>query len=189
MWQSPELATLTLHAGPIGDPPPSVLVLPGREPRPADAPIQALLPGSVTAYVDPEQYCPTERTLRDASSARTVEHVSVSGRPGILVKKVFDSGSYQYGGVLDHLIVDETASENFQILDGDPLSVEGFTRYASTLARGDWRATAITHTRVWTEQAPSGEFVFRYEASVETLIGDEPFAQRRVTGSIPRRWV
>jgi predicted acyl esterase len=189
MWQSPELATLTLHAGPTGHLPPSTLFLPGRAPRPEDVYIQALLPGSVTAYVDPEQYCPTERTLRDASSTRTVEHVSVSGRPGILVKKVFDSGSYEYGGVLENLIVDETASENFQIVDGDPLSVEGFTRYASTLARGDWRATAITNTRVWTEQAPSGEFVFRYEASVETFIGGEPFAQHRVTGSIPRRWV
>ena len=48
---------------------------------------------------------------------------------GMLVSKTFDSGSYLYGGALDHLLVDEVARENYQLLDGDPLSATGFTEY------------------------------------------------------------
>jgi hypothetical protein len=68
------------------------------------------------------------------SSERIAERVTVNGRPGVLVKKTFDSGSYLYGGALNKLLVDEVAHENFQILDGDPLSATGFTTHPRSSA-------------------------------------------------------
>jgi hypothetical protein len=62
-------------------------------------------------------------------------------------------------------------------------------RYDSKLARGTWRVRAVTESKVWSERLASGETVFRYEAAVETYIGDEPFEKHRVEGTIPRRWV
>ncbi|MFE2181149.1 CocE/NonD family hydrolase [Streptomyces sp. NPDC059455] len=189
MWQSPEIPTVKLHTGPVDDLPPSALVLPVRAPRPQDARIQALLAGSQTAYVNPEQYVPTLKTIREASDQRSVERVVVQGKPGVLVHKVFDSGSAVYGGVLDDLLVDQTAEENFQILDCDPLSATGFTRSATQLQRADWKVRVVTHTRVHSEKTASGRFVFRYEADLHTFVADEPFEEKHIRGTIPRRWV
>lgn len=71
----------------------------------------------------------TLKTKRDASFERTAEPITVNERRGMLVSKTFDSGSYLYRGALDHLLVDEVARENYQLLDGDPLSATGFTEY------------------------------------------------------------
>ncbi|WP_171072669.1 hypothetical protein [Streptomyces sp. DASNCL29] len=103
--------------------------------------------------------------------------------------KVFDSGSAVYGGVLDDLLVDQTAEENFQILDGDPLSATGFTRSATQLQRADWKVRLVTHTRVHSEKTASGRFVFRYEVDLHTFVADEPFEEKHIRGTIPRRWV
>lgn len=189
MWQSPQIATVTLHTGHVGDLPDSSLVLPGRGPRPEDAHIQGLLPGSHTTYVNPEQYVPTLQTNRQASDQRLVEPVVVGGKSGTLVRKVFDSGGSVYGGALGNLLVDEIAEENFRILDGDPLSATGFTHYETTLARADWKIRAVTDTRVWNESTPSGQLVFRYQADIHTFVKDEPFEDKHVEGTIPRRWV
>ena len=189
LWASPEMPTVRLHTGPVGDLPASLLMLPGRDARSEDARAQALLGVPRTAYVDPEPYVPTLETVRAASSRRTTEPVTVHERSGVLVHKVFDSGSTRYGGPLDGLLVDQVVEENALILDGDPLSAAAFTRSASTLTRRDWHARAVTGTRVWSEKTPAGEIVFRYEAEVQTFIGDTPFEDKRVAGTIPRRWV
>jgi hypothetical protein len=180
LWQSPEIPTVTIHTGPIGQFPPSALGLPGRRPRRADKGIQALLSGSETRYVNPKCYVPTLKTKRDASFERTAQRVIVNGRPGMLVRKTFDNGSYRYGGALDKLLVDEVAHENFQLLDGDPLSATGFTEYTSTLQRGDWQVTAVTRTRVWTEEMVPGQVVFRYDARARAFIGDRLFEENQV---------
>jgi uncharacterized protein len=189
MWQSPEVPTVKLHTGPVGDLPPSALVLPGRAQRPQDARIQALLAGSRTTYVNPELYVPTLKTIRQASSRRSVEPVVVHGKPGVLVRKVFDSGSAVYGGALNDLLVDKIAEENFRILDSDPLSDTGFSRYETRLARGDWNVSAVTETRVRSARDSSGRSFFRYEANIRTFVGAEPFEEKHVSGTIPRRWV
>jgi hypothetical protein len=178
-----------LHTGPVGDLPASTLLLPGREPRPEDARVQGLLGRPRTTRVDPEQYVPMLQTLRAGSSTRTAEPVTVGGRRGILVRKVFDSGSSIYGGPLDKLTVDLVVEENARIFEDDPLSATAFTRSDSTLARGDWEVRAVTATRVWSEKLPEGRVVFRYEASVETFENDRPFEAKRVGGTIPRRWI
>jgi hypothetical protein len=139
--------------------------------------------------VNPELYVPTLKTIRQASSRRAVEPVVVHGKLGVLVRKVFDSGSAVYGGALNDLLVDKIAEENFRILDSDPLSDTGFSRYETRLARGDWNVSAVTETRVRSARDSSGRSFFRYEANIRTFVGAEPFEEKHVSGMIPRRWV
>ena len=189
MWQAPEIPELKLHVGPVDGKPPATLVLPGRDPRPEDEGLAARLPPR-TAFVDPELYVPTVKTIREGSHQRVVERVTVDGTPGTLVRKTFDSGRSILGGVLDNLLVDVKASENFRILDGQPLSDTGFTRYETTLQRGDWIVQVVTETRVWSErQSSDGSVVFRYEAKVQGFTDGELFEENQVEGTIPRLWV
>ena len=188
MWQAPEIPSVKIHTGPVDQREPSALILPRRDPRPQDVGLAALLPERTT-YVDPEQYVPTLNSIRPASQERKVERVTVDGNPGTLVRKNFDSGRTVYGGALDNLLVDVNASENFQIVDGKPLSDTGFTHYETALERGDWKVRVVTDTRVWSEQSPSDGPVFRYAADVRGFIGDEVFEANHVEGTIPRRWV
>jgi hypothetical protein len=132
---------------------------------------------------------PTLRTLRTGSNTRTAEPVIAEGRRGVLVRKVFDSGSSIYGGPLDNLLVDQVVEENARVFENDPLSATASTRSDSTLARGEWRVRAVTATRVWSERAAQDRVVFRYEASVETFVNDQPFEDKRVDGAIARRWI
>jgi uncharacterized protein len=186
MWRAPELAAFILYTG--GDAR-SVLVLPRRPERPEDARVETQLGRPVTAHVDPERYAPIRQTLRDELNRRTAEHLEIDGKPGVAVHKIEDAGSYIYGGILDDLLVDSRATETFKTAAHDPLAAEMTTRYESKLERGQWRVRAVTQTRVWGERLSSGEPIFRYSAAVETFVGDEPFEQRQVDGSIPRFWV
>ena len=185
MWRAPEVADLVLHAGGAS----SALVLPGRAPRDGDARVQQQLGTPVTAHVNPEQYAPTLKTLRDGANRRTARAVTIDGKPGVAVHKLMDAGSAVYGGILDHLLVDSSATEDFTTIAGDPLSSKMIARYDSKLARGAWRVRAVTTSTVWSERLAYGQPAFRYEATVETFIGDEPFEQTRVEGTIPRRWI
>jgi uncharacterized protein len=188
MWQSPEIATVKVHVGPIGKLPASAVILPERDPRFGDAYIQKLLP-SKTTYVNPEPYMPTLKTIREGVTTRTAEPVSVQGRKGVLVRKVIDSGAAIYGGLLDKLLVDQKAFESYRIIEGDPLSMTGSMRYESTLQRDDWKASSVTETRLWSEKTESGQAMFFYEARIQASINDEPFEEKRVNGHITRKWV
>ncbi len=187
MWQAPQVPTVKLYTGPINGLAESTLELPGRAPRLEDAGMQGLLPPRTT-YVDPEQYAPTVKSNREGSKERHIERVVVDGRPGTLVRKVFDSGSTVLGGILDNLEVDVIAHENFRIIDDDPMSDTGFTHYETSLARGDWKVKVVTDTRVWSESTLEGP-MFKYEADIHAFIGDQPFEDTHVQGAIPRRWV
>jgi putative CocE/NonD family hydrolase len=188
MWQAPQAAAVTLHAGAIDGMKPAVLTLPERTPRAEDARVAALLPPRTT-YVDPEIYVPTLETIREGSNQRVVSRVEVDGAPGTLVAKTFDSGRSIFGGALDKLLVDVKATENFRILDNQPLSDTGFTRYESTLQRGDWIVQVVTTTKVWSEAGADGAHVFRYEATVQGFTDGELFEENRREGTIPRLWV
>lgn len=191
LWQAPEIPTVKLYTGRIKDLDASVLVLPGRNPRPEDAGMAALLPPRTT-FVDPELYAPTLRTIREGGKKRSAAPVVVDGRPGMMVQKDIDSGSAVFGGILDNLEVDVTSSENIRILDGDPLSDALFSHSETSLARGDWKVKVVTDTRVWSEavgQDPSDGAMFRYVADIHTFIGDQPFENAHVQGAIPRLWV
>jgi predicted acyl esterase len=198
MWQSPEYPTITLHTGQIDSLPESALMLPRREPRSEeDQPVQALLPTtSEGVYVDPEDYVPTLEEARPANTERTEEPVTVGDKSGVVVKKTFDNGRYQYGGPLQELWVDLVAQENYQILEGDPLSMTGWTNSTSILERPSegWRIRTETTTEVWSERGETDQYVLRYVATVQTFIGDDqgedqPFEEKTVEGSVPRLWV
>jgi hypothetical protein len=155
---------------------------------------EALLPAhSVTTYVNPDDYLPTLAEARPAASTRDAMPVMIDGKRGMLVRKVFDSGRYQYGGPLRGLWVDQIADENFQMIVDEPLSLTGFTSSAATLERPDtgWRARSETTTRVWSELDVSGAAVFRYTATVRAFVGsdDQPFAEKSVQGTIKRDWI
>jgi hypothetical protein len=197
LWESPEAATITLEAGETGSLPVSALILPGREPREEDRRAQKLLPAeSAGAYVNPDDYLPTLVEARPAETTRKASPVTINGKPGMLTRKVFDSGRYQYGGPLQGLWVDLIAEENFQMVIGDPLSLVGFTQSTTILERPElgFRARAETTTNVWSEYDGADGFVFRYRATVKTFTAgpegaDQPFAEKTVTGEILRSWI
>jgi hypothetical protein len=148
------------------------------------------------SHVDAEQYVPILASTRPDRSERTVEAITIDGKPGALVRKTFDSGRYQYGGPLDRLWVDIEARESYQLTLDDPLSLVASTSSSSTFERphAGWRVRAQTTTRLWNERAPGGEVLFRYEATIQTFIGakdgeEQSFEDRTVSGSLPRRWV
>jgi predicted acyl esterase len=188
LWQTPEATTIKVHTGPVGNHPASGITLPTRADRVEDARVQALLPEK-TAYVKPEIYVPTVKTIRKASSLRKATKVTLGGKPGMMVQKSFDSGANVLGGALRGLLVDQTGSETYTIINNDPMSLVGKTRYASLFKRGEWEVRSVTETRLWTEKKPSGEIVFKYSATAKTFIGKKAFRSRRVSGEIPRRWV
>ncbi len=196
LWEAPEPAILTVEAGETDGFPASALILPGREERKEDKRAQELLPSkSAGVYVNPDDYLPTLVEARPAESTRKAYPVTINGRPGMLTRKVFDSGRYQYGGPLQGLWVDQVADENFQMVIGDPLSLVGFTQSTTILERPEqnFRARAETTTNVWSEADGAGGFVFRYKATVKTFIGDatgtdRPFAEKTVAGEIARSW-
>jgi hypothetical protein len=111
----------------------------------------------------------------------------------MLVRKVFDSGRYQYGGPLRGLWIDQTAEENFQMIADEPLSLTGFTKSSATLERPDtgWRARSETSTRVWSELNDAGDPAFRYTATVRAFVGNDnqPFEEKTVEGTIKREWI
>jgi hypothetical protein len=178
--------------------PASALTLPGREAREEDKRAQELLPTkSAGVYVNPDDYLPTLVEARAAETTRAAKPVTINGKPGILTRKVFDSGRYQYGGPLQGLWVDQIAEENFEMVIGDPLSLTGYTKSTTILERPDqgWRTRAETTTNVWSETGGSGGYVFRYLATVKAFIGgpagseDRPFQTKTVEGVIERSWI
>ena len=194
LWQTADAPTVTLFAGGADGFEASALMLPGREPRVEDKAVQKLLPAtSVTEYVNPDDYLPTLGETRAAKSTRDATPVTIDGKQGMLVRKVFDSGRYQYGGPLRGLWIDQTAEENFQMIDNEPLSLVGFTKSSATLERPDtgWRARSETSTRVWSELNDAGEPVFRYTATVRAFVGNDnqPFEEKTVEGTIKREWI
>lgn len=159
---------------------------------------ELLPPHQEAACVNAEDYLPTMKEGRPAKNSRTVEPIVVQGKQGVFVRKVSDSGRYQYGGPLQGLWVDQVAEENYQILEDDPLSQEGLSSFKATLERegagGSWRVKCETTTRMWTEKDQTGACHFKYMATLQTFLANdqgafEPFEEKTVEGSIPRLWV
>lgn len=186
MWRTPQTARIALHTGSGAA---TALVLPVRPPRREDATLPPSLTTDVMAYADPAKYAPVIATKRDAVNRRTASPTQIDGRPGIVVHKLMDAGSYVYGGLLENLLVDSSATEEVRTVADSPFAEDMRTRYESKLERGNWRVRAVTTTHVWGDRLPTGEPVFRYTADIETFENDEPFEQRHLEGTIDRRWI
>lgn len=197
LWESPEPVIVTLHMGDAEGRAASAIMLPGRPPREEDKTAQALLPAtSAGVYVNPDDYLPILIEARPAETTREVQYLAINGKPGILTRKVFDSGKYLYGGPLQGLWVDQIAEENFEMAIGDPLSLKGYTSSTTILERPEqgFRARSETTTSVWSETEPEGGYVLRYRATVKTFSGrepseDQPFRTKTVEGVIARTWI
>jgi uncharacterized protein len=196
LWESPEAAIITLKTGEAEGLAASALILPGREARDEDRARDLLPVKSAGAYVNPDDYLPTLSEARPAETTRNATKVTIHGKPGILTRKVFDSGRYQYGGPLKGLWVDQVAEENFEMVIGDPLSLTGFTKSTTILERPDigFRARSETTTSILSEAGEAGGYVFRYLATVKTFIAgatgeDQPFEEKTVEGVIARSWI
>lgn len=198
LWQTPTVPVITVHTGPVSGSPASKLTLPQRAARSEDDRMAQLLSAdSKIVCVDAADYVPTE-TERESKATSRAEPLVVRGRKGVRVHKVVDAGRYRYGGPLGGLLVDQVAEENFQMLEADPLSLEGFSSMHTVLERsgeyGDWKARSQTTARVWSERDAKGLVFFRYRSTIETFIADEqgafqPFEDTVVEGSVPRRWI
>lgn len=199
MWQAPERSRLTLYTGPAASGSPmSALILPGRDPRPEDERLKALLPlDPEIVWVDAEQYIPTT-TTRKGDDIREAKPINILGKKGVMIRKVTDSGRCRYGGPLRDLWTDEVDREYYMILEDDPLSLMGFATskaiFERTVKGVLWKVMTRKTTTVWTETGPDGQYSFRYKATIRTFIGDaaggyEPFERRTVKGLIPRLWV
>jgi predicted acyl esterase len=197
LWESPQPVTITLHTGESDGRAASSITLPGRPAREEDKKAEALLPLKLAGvYVNPDDYLPTLAEARPAVTTRKAEPVTINGKPGMLTRKVFDSGRYQYGGPLQGLWVDQVSEENFEMVIGDPLSLTGYTASTTIMERPDqgFRARSETTTSVWSEASDSG-YVFRYRATIKAFIGgqaaseDQPFQTKTVEGVIARTWI
>jgi putative CocE/NonD family hydrolase len=184
MWANPKPYDVAVLAGGNA----SALVLPLRDARAADAALARRFALSQTSYADPSTYAPILRTVRDESNVRTARIEGTGPKQKLYVRKKLDSGSFVYGGVLDDLLVDETAEEDFTLTADAPLSGLATTRYDSHLRRRDWNVRAVTTTRVWSDSGASRP-EFRYRATVETYVDEHPFVRREIEGRIPRRWI
>jgi uncharacterized protein len=198
LWQSADKTTITLHTGRFAGFPASNIMLPGRKARTADERLKKLLPRDsdiLSVYVD-DYVTTTADPDRPGGNTRQVKQISVGGRKGILVKKIFDYGRCRYDGYLNGLWVDQVCGENFRMLDNDPLSLICFTSCRTTLERPteNWKIRSVTSTKIWTERDQDGRSQFKYLARIRAFIwkkdgGFTLFEEKKVEGSIPRKWV
>jgi len=200
LWQSPHAATLTVYTGTHGALPASEIALPGRPAREKeDALVKDLLPANAPVVsVDTSEYA-RALELRAAGFTRVATLSGGCQQPGVTVSKTMDSGRYRYAanGPLKGLLVDQVLRENFQMLDGDPLSYKCFTNSQTILRRagyGGLGARSKTSTEITSFRDESGKFFFHYEATIETwVIGaygrERPLVSRTVSGDILRTWV
>jgi hypothetical protein len=163
-FASPEPAGITVYAGP------SDLELPVRPPRSEDA--------NLPPFGPPERLKPMATTeLVPASRSRKVVRDVAAGTTEVISHR--SRGTNRLEGI--GLTLGQSAVDTYRIVDGDPCSMSGTSRWTVTLDRGDWRVR--TQTFLSLGATPT---TFLVSATLEAFEDDRRVFSRTWDRAIPR---
>ena len=183
LWPSPDIPTIMLlQTGRLGGLPGSALTVPGRDPRPEDERIQALLgapthgprgPGAIRAYARRRSGRDRIRALRSRSSSRDgvascCEKFSTAAAPSTGAARQ-PAGRPRGRGERPHL------RERSPLRDGiHPRKLDAGARSPPhACGVSGWRRIGSCSAR----------------SLNRTFLNDQRFEERRVDDMIPRRWI
>ena len=198
LWESPEAVTITLHTGESDGRAASSITLPGRPAREEDKKAEALLPlKSAGVYVNPDDYLPTLAEARPAVTTRKAEPVTINGKPGMLTRKVFDSGKLSIWRPAPGAVGRSGRRGEFR--DGDrralcrsrasptrPRSWSAPTRASGRVRRPRRMCGARRARRAVTSSATAPP---SRPSLAPTASEDQPFQTKTVEGVIARTWI
>jgi hypothetical protein len=173
-WPAPEVARLTVRTGT------SVIELPVRPPRAADAQLRAF---------DPPEEAPSTTSVRKLRPLPMRRSVEIDLATNEMVYTLVSDGGELGGAALAHieeiaLEIGHTMRKKFRILEQDPLSAGAEMQVATSLARDDWRVRIDLRTSL-----SATKETFHFTAELDAFEADEIFETRRWTTDIPRRLV
>ncbi|MBM3521733.1 MAG: CocE/NonD family hydrolase [Alphaproteobacteria bacterium] len=162
-WVSPELATVTIHAGA------STLDLPVREPQASDAnlaPPPAVLPKPLAVTT---LRAGGERRLITRDVSTSLSHIEVGDDQGL---KRFDD--------ID-LTMSSATQARYTIHPDAPASARAEVGWTMAMARGPWSIETRTRTVMTSTQT-----TFRLRATLDAFEGDARVASKEWDSTIPR---
>lgn len=164
-WPAPEPVRITLWPGA------SRLVLPRREPRPAE---EAALP----AFAEPEGAPALAKTLIQPSqeSWRVIRDLA---QDRTTLEVVHDEGRYRIDDI--DLEIAARVTERYAYAYGSYDSVSGWTEWQRSFRRGDWEVHTLTRTLL-TSDADN----FRIRATLDAWEGETRIFARTWDETIPR---
>jgi putative CocE/NonD family hydrolase len=164
LWPSPELATITVHAG--------SLVLPTRAPRPEDDALEPFAPPSTAAPLAIEQLRPRRPRLE-------VERDVLTGRTTLRMARDF-TGAKRFPSGLEYWDEDPVT---FSIIDGDPLSARVECRRRIQIRRPElgWSTRIEVHA-VMTADAER----YHVSSTLDAYEGETRIHTASHTKAIPR---
>lgn len=165
IWPSPEPVTLTLHTGT------STLDLPlrdGSQPQTAPAP-----------FGEPEAAAAIRRTIQKPGSRKRTFHTDPLS--GSVTVNVSDTpGRYRLDEI--GLEVESWSTEQYRIVEGDPLSANGDFTWTWMFERRDWKIRTDSHIRL---TSTATDFVIH--ATMDAFEGERRVFSRNYDYVIPRQ--
>ncbi|HSP56790.1 MAG TPA: CocE/NonD family hydrolase, partial [Halomonas sp.] len=164
-WPAPQPARLTVWPGL------SRLILPLREPRPAEE-------AALLAFADPEGAPPLAKTLlQPTQESWCVIRDLANDKTTLAV--VHDEGRYRIDEI--NLEIAARVSERYSYSYGNYDSLSGWTEWNRSFKRGDWEVHTLTRTLL-TSDADN----FRIRATLDAWEGDTRVYARTWDETIPR---
>ncbi|MDW7745433.1 CocE/NonD family hydrolase [Halomonas sp.] len=164
-WPAPQPARITLWPGA------SRLLLPRREPRPAE---EAALP----AFAEPEGAPPLAKTLLQPTQ-ETWQVIRDLANDRTTLEVINDEGRYRIDDI--DLEIAARVTERYAYAYGSYDSVSGWTEWQRSFKRGDWEVSTLTRTLL-TSDADN----FRIRATLDAWEGDTRIFARTWDETIPR---
>ncbi|MGE5227979.1 MAG: CocE/NonD family hydrolase [Planctomycetaceae bacterium] len=165
LWPSPEVATISVVAGPA-----SWLELPLRPLGAPDGPVRSFAPPErATALAGLE--------IEEADAFHVIERDILTGA---ITFRMNQDGDVTMR-LPDGLVFDERNRDRYVIVEGDPLSASVTAERTLTMSRGDWRARIET-TSAMTSDATH----FRLQDTLRAFEGDAPIFERTWDREIAR---